>query len=78
MPEPDEGRHVDRCYNVREALGDLYRKRQLDLDYWVCKFCFYPNHPSSPLCRGALDIRYARWVREGKDYVSELRRLKNY
>ena len=33
MPEPDEGRHVDRCYNVREVLGGLYRAGQLDLGY---------------------------------------------
>ena len=65
IPE-DEGHLNARTSEVKAALCRLYRNGQLDLDFWVCRVCGTPNHPSARQCRGALTIPYPRWKDEVK------------
>ena len=73
--EPDEGKQISRCLLVREAVGQLYRKGQLNVDYWICRRCAYPNHPDSSACRGYVDLPTARWSQEIRHGMENFARM---
>ena len=41
------------------------------MDFWVCRKCGTPNHPSGTICRGALSIDRPRWVRTVHPLLSD-------
>eukprot|EP00959_Pyramimonas_sp_CCMP1952_P306715 6418947-Pyramimonas_sp.AAC.1 len=61
FPEEDEGHVLFRTATIKTALRKLYRAGQLGMDFWVCRKCGTPNHPSGTICRVALSIDRPRW-----------------
>ena len=66
---PDEGKLVSKSVDVREAMGMLHRAGQVDLDYWLCRNCGYPNALKFRMCRGYVDLSYSRWKNEVEHYL---------
>ena len=73
--EADEGKQVGKCLLVREAVGQLYRDGQLDMDFWICRKCTYPNHPNSIACRGYVNLSTVRWTLEKREELASFCRM---